>query len=151
MAIIAALLSSCSSNKFKNSLPVSLGESKEKVKSILGNPNRRGENFESYYDHGLVINYDSTGSVISITATLLNSGVSYKGEVFGISLGDDVSECINKWGNSLKWEETTFEYNLAQWIIEGNILELEIWNTDGNDISFGSYKKGTVKQITLKK
>ena len=147
----SANVESNSDIKTENSLPVSLGDSREKVNTTLGTPYITGDNFESYSEYGLVIDYDLNDKVISICATLLNSGVSFDGKIFGVALGDDVSVCTNKWGHSVKWEETPFEYNIAEWRYEGNSLELEIWLKDGNDSSFGSYKKGTVKQITLKK
>ena len=133
----------------ENSLPISIGNSKTQVNQALGTPTRSGDDFESYYLHRLVINYNTSSKVKSITATTLNSGVTFRGKIFGVAIGDDVIICTSSWGNPVNWTETSFEYNIGKWVYQGYTFELEIWSKDGVDSGFGQSKTSTVKRIKI--
>ncbi len=149
--LVVVTLVGCGRGSTKSDLPVRIGQSKTDVRQILGSPSRTGEDFDSFFDHGLVVDYGPSNEVVSITATHLRSGVTFRRSIFGVSIGDPVAKCIELWGNSEKWEETPFEYSRVTFRHKGYYINLEVWSKDGTDASFGTYRSGTIKRVKLSK
>ena len=133
--LITVIFVGCSKKEIESDLPVQIGQSRTEVKQILGSPNRTGDDFDSFYDYGLVVDYGSKNEVASITASRLKSGVEFRGRILGVVIGDPVTKCVELWGNSDKWDETPFEHSIVVFTHEGYRIELEVWSKDGTDLS----------------
>jgi len=132
-----------------NSLPINLHDKRNNVQEILGTPDRSGSDFETYYSHGLVVNYNNNQQVISIDATRLVSGITYDGLVFGVKIGDNLNKCIEEWGKTSSVKETKLDYDIYVWKLTDFYIECEMWNKTDYDSNFGNVTKGTVKNIKI--
>lgn len=149
IVLTLTLLLGCATTPKNQNLPVQFGDSRTEVRALFGSPNRTGSEFDSFYDHGLVIGYDENGRVSSIVASRLHSGITYQGSILGVSVGDPASKAVELWGNSLSWERTPFEYSKAYFRYLGYSMELEVWSEYGEDSSFGRYESGNIKRIKV--
>lgn len=146
---IILLAVACATSLTRDDLPIHIGETRQEVRAALGAPNRTAEDFDSFYDFGLVIGYSDNDHVVSVTASRLTSGVEFQGKLFGVSIGDPVATAVEAWGPSLEWEETPFEYSRAYFRDRGYRIELEVWSEYGYSSAFGSYESGTIKRIKI--
>lgn len=154
--LIAVLLVGFGDNGINSDLPIQIGQSRTEVKQILGSPGRTGDDFDSFFGHGLIAKYDTTNKVVSIEATRLKSGVEFRGRILGVSIGDHVTKCVELWGNPEKWDTKAvtllgFEFSSVFFRHEGYRIELEVWHRDGTNSSFGTYKRGAIKNIRISK
>jgi len=62
-----------------------------------------------------------------------------------------LEKCVSLWGNPQKQEKLPFEYSRLWFIHDNCVIELEVWSKTGTDSNFGSFKKGTIKNIKIKK
>ncbi len=134
-------------------LPVFLGESQQQIHIKLGQPDRTNyylsNAYETFFNYGLVIQYNSDKTINNILVTHLISGPLFKGKIFGISLGDSVEQCLSLWGNSEKIDSTPYLYSKIRWHYKGYQIEVEAWDENGTDKNFGTYKKGFIKSIKI--
>ena len=152
--LLTFLVTACSPqpSKHETTMPIALGETRKSVNQKLGQPNIAGTPLsETYFAHGIVVTYTNDNVVQNISCAQLRSGTTFNGKVFGVSLGDPIANCTSLWGNPERWEEMPFEYSKAFYRFKDNRIELEVWNKDGFEPSFGNYKRGTIKSLLYAK
>jgi len=154
-ALVAIVFFGCEETNKKinteSDLPIEIGQSKIEVQLILGTPTRKGDFFDSFFNHGLIVYYDTRNQVSSIKAALLQSGIAFSGRILGVSIGDHLSKCMELWGNIAEWEETPAEFSKVVFYYDRHRIDLEVWSRDGIDDNFGYFENGTVKSITISK
>ena len=134
-------------------LPLDLlvGRTRQQMRSQLGTPDRTGEEFDTFFHAGLIVNYRAN-KVVGFTVSTLVGGPRFEGKVFGIGLDDSKKQCRALWGEPVAERvNSDVEYNSCTWRHQGYILDLEIWRQDGRDGSFGDYREDTVKCIRMTK
>lgn len=128
-----------------------LGFSRAEISRQLGQPDRSGKDFDSFFKIGLAVNYNHAEKATEILATQFASGDAFSENILGIRLRDSKEDCIASWGEPIQTKETGFEYETITWHHKEYALVLEVWVRDGSDKGFGTYQKGMVKRISLTK
>ena len=127
-----------------------LGASRDSVRRELGESDRAGDQFDSFYKVGVVVSYDDTEIVAKVVATQFTSGGAFRGKVLGIGLGETKKDCVSAWGNPVRTEKTRLDYDKVTWHFQGYLLDLDIWNKGGDDSAFGEYEVDRVKRIVVR-
>jgi hypothetical protein len=128
-----------------------LGQSRDDVRRKLGTPERTGNDFDSFFKLGVGVEYDDNGTVKEVVASHYVSGDHFGGKVLGISLGDSKQSCIAAWGKPVQTKSTSTDFDKVTWHHLEYILELELWASDGSNKEFGTFRKDTVKHISISK
>ena len=134
-------------------LPLDLlvGQTRQQMRRQLGEPDRTGEQLDTFFHTGLIVNYRAD-EVVGFTISLLVEGPRFEGKVFGIGLDSSKKQCRALWGEPVAERvDSAVEYNSCTWRHQGYVLDLEIWRHDGQDDSFGVYHEDTVKSIKMVK
>jgi hypothetical protein len=130
--------------------PVKLGDRREQVFEVLGEPDATGWNVEQYYSEGIEISYDQHfDTVDGLIVYPLPSGTAFEGAVFGIKLGDSFARVKEIVGRPSHWGLAYENSSIAVWEITDKLLVVEFWRS-GNDKKtlLSSQQLGTVKSIS---
>jgi hypothetical protein len=126
-----------------------LGETRERIHAELGVPDATGDDFDSYFSHGVGFDY-AAGTAAAVFATKFKDCEPFRGEILGVRLGDSMSTCLSLWGIARNERDSGFlNYSVFSWDFNGYCIDLEIWKSDGTDTAFGARKKGTVKRMRV--
>lgn len=153
--ILIALFSSgfCHAD-LNTGLVISIGDKSSYVKKLMGHRNRGDSSFDSYFKHGLVVQYSPESIVVSISAGIFETGQRYSGEVLGVKIGDNISKSIELWGNPVSSENVKlFGVDLGDKLYfqyKNYLIKLEVWNEDGVDSGMGAYSKDTIRDIEIR-
>jgi hypothetical protein len=134
-------------------IPFWLGTSHDSVRLLSGAPDREtvsydGDSTESFFRHGYWVKYRN-GRVFAISATEFVSGNKFSGKIFGLDLNSDLSDCEDRWGESV-FEEEQLAHTLHRWYHNGVTIDVEVFNESGNwATSDGGYEKGAFRNITV--
>lgn len=129
-------------------LPVGIGWHRTQVRKVLGKPGKSEKHFETYWEYGLIVDYQAD-RVAAIHATALESGTSFFGYVLGVRIGDTLDRCLEKWGEPSVREPDWPGYEVIEWNLGKYKIRIESWSKDGMEPVFGPYKKGRVKNIVI--
>ncbi|MBW7935589.1 MAG: hypothetical protein LC101_04085 [Flavobacteriales bacterium] len=152
--ILFLILSSCATSRYNSekqyTLPVHIGDSWEKKKELLGQPNYSGNNFHTYLNYGIIVYISiDTSKITAIVASWFENGYYFNGKIFGISLGDTLPKCRKLWGKEKSIDSSNSNYYQAVWQIGKRTLELEFWTESGNGLGEIPQEADTVKRIKI--
>ena len=118
-----------------------LGLSRDEVRKRFGKPNRRGDDFDSFFPWGVAIYYDAAGKVEQVSASHFVSGGSFRGTVLGVALGDSKERCIAAWGSKpvRVRKNVREEHTDEKWTYQDYVIEVQMWKSDGQDDEFRNY------------
>jgi hypothetical protein len=127
-----------------------LGLSRAEVRKRLGRPSRRGDDFDSFFRAGLVVNYDPDGTATKVCATWFVSGDVFDERMLGVALGESRADCVALWGEPVRVRKNTRTESRTEWYHHaGYVIEIEVWKRDGHEDGFGDFRAETVKDITV--
>ncbi|HHZ93969.1 MAG TPA: hypothetical protein EYN67_00030 [Flavobacteriales bacterium] len=143
--------------------PIKLGDSKEKVQSILGSGELQGKNdlisgrliskeFYTYPKSGVSITYNDFDRVEKITFEgnyHRRDWISYNGKiVFGIDLDMKLNDLNRILGEPINVSEQVFQAANFSWKKDGILIECEIWMESFEDYA-GKVEKDTIRFMEL--
>lgn len=146
---LTTLLSKIIAHLRKTTIPVCLGWDRAAVRKALGEPNRQGRGFDTFFSKGLAIFYDRDGKVDGIWASRMETGTEFIGKIKGISLGDTFDECRRELGEPQEWGLPSSHFSLGVWTREQDLLLIEIWRQRPTVGGYIDIVPGTVKSIRL--
>lgn len=115
----------------ENEFPVKIGDNRETVRSVLGQPQEKHYVYDSFYSHGLNTYYDRHDHVVDgFHVTLLKSGVRFNGKVKGIRAGDSFWKVKSLLGNPISWGLPSQYSSLAVWSFD-NLFLIATFDRDG--------------------
>lgn len=150
--MILLIASSCSSlNNLDYTLPVKVGKSWQSVKGEMGNPDKKGDNFYTFFEKGIIVYVDAKQELVTaIVCSWFQGGSHFTGKIYGIGLGDTFPKCTQLWGEPVSKLPPNYDYYSAQWQVDKFQFELEFWARDGFDEDLGGrYETDTVKRIKV--
>ena len=133
---------------FETTFPISLGDSREKVHSILGDPSATGWQIEQFYNEGIEVSYDQHFDFVDALCIYpLPAGTAFVGKLCGIKLGDSFTDARNVLGQPAHWGLAYENGSLAVWEIQDKLLVTEIWSVRHRNTSVATSQLGTIKSI----
>ncbi len=131
-------------------LPVAIGTARDAVRQSFGKPTFTGADFDSFAEQGVSVDYQN-GIVVAVTGTYMNNG-KFRGQVLGVALAEPYSRCIDEWGTPVSRKPSGYEFDIVTWVYAGYTIEIELWNKDSFQKSFGGdMKQDTVKRIKVRR
>ncbi|TDN97661.1 SEFIR domain-containing protein [Sunxiuqinia elliptica] len=120
-----------------------LGRDKKFVHKNLGEPQYDYGLIESFWSHGIQIYYNRhSENVDGVLLKRLPSGVTYEGNLLGVSLGSSFAEVKSILGNPINWGLPDAYTSFAFYHIDKRYLTLAIWRNkpdkDDSDFKIGS-------------
>lgn len=105
---------------------------------------------ESYFTKGVVVEYseDKVSSIELTDFTHQADGVRSKEKIHGISMDNELDDCIELWGEH-KFMTAGDPHDTYTWHYEGNTIDVEVLNESGTWISGESYSSGDFRTITI--
>jgi hypothetical protein len=133
----------------EENFPVTLGDTRERVLEVFGQPDATGWQIEQYYSTGIEISYDQHFDTVDGLAVYpLPAGTAFEGTVFGIKLGDSFTKVKEVIGRPSHWGLAYENSSIAVWEIDDKLLVVEIWRSSSNKKTLlSSQQLGTVKSI----
>jgi len=131
----------------KTTIPVRLGWDRAAVRKALGEPDRQGPDFDTFFSKGLAIFYSRDSKVDGIWASRMETGTEFTGKIKGISLGDPFDKCKRELGDPQEWGLPDSHFSLAAWRRGQDILLIEIWRRRPTVGGYIDILPGTVKSI----
>ncbi len=132
---------------YKTTIPIRLGWKRPAVRKALGEPDREGAEFDTFFAKGLAIFYDKDGKVDGISASRMETGTHFAGKIKGISLGDLFEKCKRELGDPEEWGLPSSHFSLAVWTKGQDLLLIEIWRQRPTVGGYVDVFPGTVKSI----
>lgn len=133
----------------KTTIQVRLGWDRAAVRKVLGEPDREGPGFDTFFSKGLAIFYGRDGKVDGIWASRMETGTQFAGKIKGISLGSTFDKCKRELGDPQEWGLPSSHFSLAVWPTGQDLLLLEIWRQRPTVGGYVDILPGTVKSIRL--
>ncbi|MCA1643718.1 MAG: ATP-binding protein [Acidobacteria bacterium] len=134
----------------EENFPVKLGDARERVFEILGEPDVTGWQVVQYYSEGIEISYDQHfDTVDGLIVYPLPAGTAFEGTVFGIKLGDSFARVKEIVGRPSHWGLAYENSSIAVWEIDDKLLVVEFWRSSNDKKTLlSSQQLGTVKSIS---
>ena len=130
-------------------VPVKLGDSKERVLEILGEPDAIGWQIAHYYSDGIEVSYDQHfDTVDGLNIYSLPNGAAFEGTVFGIKLRDSFAKVKEIIGRPSHWGLAYENSSIAIWEIDDKLLVIGLWRNSSKKTLLPSQQLGTVESIT---
>lgn len=131
-----------------HNLPIALGASRAEANQKFGEPTRSREDFDTFGEFGLIIDY--RGDVVSaITATLITNGIAYRGKILGVALEDTLDSARALWGEP-RSRVAGSSHDHLQWVVRDYFIEVELWNSTHEEQAWGHVIEDTVKRIKVR-
>jgi hypothetical protein len=129
--------------------PVKIGDTRDRVLEVLGEPDATGWKIEHYYSEGIEISYDQHfDTVDGLIVYPLPAGTAFEGTVFGIKLGDPFARVKEIMGRPSHWGLAYENSSIAVWEIDDKLLVVEFWRSSNDKKTLlSSQQLGTVKSI----
>lgn len=133
----------------KTTIPVRLDWDRAAVRKALGEPDRQGHGFDTFFSKGVAIFYGRDGKVDGIWASRMETGTEFSGKIKGISLGDTFDKCKRELGDAQEWGLPSSHFSLAVWPRGQDLILIEIWRRRPTVGLYVDILPGTVKSIRL--
>jgi len=150
------LLGACKSvypndKKLSYTAPVRVNDVWNDKKTGMGNPDKMGASFFSFYDKGMIVYLsDDKQKVNKIIFTWFMGGKHFTGDIYGVKMGDTYPKVTRLWGEPVETGNPTDEYYTKIWQFKNFGISVEFWLTGGNNVNFGgAYEAETVKRIEI--
>lgn len=146
---LTTLVSEIAGRFRKTTIPVRLGWDRSAVRKALGEPDRQGRGFDTFFSKGLVIFYGKDGKVDGVWASRMETGTEFTGKIKGINLGDTFDKCKRELGDPQEWGLPSSHFSLGVWTRGQDLLLIEVWRRRPTVGGYVDILPGTVKSIRL--
>jgi hypothetical protein len=127
-------------------LPIPFGATRKQARARFGSPDPTGRDFDSFWDHGLVLTY-AAGHVVRIRAASRSNAHPIAPPILGVKLNDPLAKARRRWGRPTKAPPRPVfgDYMTYEWQVGEHEVEAEIWTRpcDGATVD-------TIKEISVR-
>src|SRR5690606_26807262 len=99
--------------------------------------------------YGFILGYNIFDELDLIWAATMDSGITYKGNIFGVKIGDSIAKSYELWGKENTMKDKRMGYFSSYWFFDKLVIEVEHWNENGDEEGFGKYSIGNIKEIQI--